>query len=177
MRSLLTRFRLLPLLGLLALVLASCSVPGVPATNAQLTAVQAVSSPRALPPVRFPQDEAAHRDLTEWWYYTGHMDAVTPDGQQHHYGFELVFFQNTRSDYPPVYMAHFAISDLTRGEFHYDQRRLTEPNAVIPDGTSSYGFNISINDWSPRGWNGLDHLPATMNGYTINLKLLCLNPP
>jgi len=167
----------LPVLCLLVLVLASCSVPGVPATTAQLPLVGAAPASQALPPIRFPQDEAAHRDLTEWWYYTGHMNAVTPDGKQHHYGFELVFFQALRSNYPPVYAAHFAISDITRDEFHYDQRRLTEPNAVIPNGDSTAGFNISINDWSARGLNGHDHLQATMNGYTINLDLNALKPP
>lgn len=175
MKNMLTRC--LPLLCLLALVLASCSVPGVPATDAKLPAVQAISSLPVLPPVRFPQDEAPHRDLTEWWYYTGHLNAVTPDGQTHHYGFELVFFQALRSDYPAVYPAHFAITDLTRGEFHYDQRRLVEPNAVISNGTSSTGFNISVGDWSMRGLNGLDHLQASMDGYTITLDLSGLKPP
>lgn len=159
------------------LTLAACSVPGVPTTTAQLPAAQAISSPQALPPVRFPQDEAPHRNLTEWWYYTGHLNAVTPDGKQHHYGFELVFFQVLRSDYPPFYPAHFAISDLARGEFHYDQRLLVEPNAIIPDRTSSAGFNLSVSDWSARGLNGLDHLHASMAGYTIALDLHGLKPP
>lgn len=177
MKRSVAHFSCLPLLCLLALVLASCSVPGVPATSAQLPAVGAAPAAQSLPPVRFPQDEAPHRDLTEWWYYTGHLNAVTPDGTTHHYGFELVFFQALRSDYPPVYAAHFAISDISRGEFHYDQRRLTEPGAVIPDGSSTTGFNVSINDWSARGLNGRDHLHATMNGYTIDLDLDALKPP
>ena len=167
----------LPLLCLLALLLASCSVPGVPATSAQLPLVGGVPAQPALPPIRFPQDEAPHRDLTEWWYYTGHLNAVTPDGRQHHYGFELVFFQSLRSDYPPIYTAHFAISDITRGEFHYDQRRLSEPNAVIPDGTSTSGFAVGIDNWSARGLNGRDHLQASMDGYAIDLSLDALKPP
>jgi predicted secreted hydrolase len=161
---------------LLILVLTSCGVPGVPTTAAQLPLVNAAPSAQALPPVRFPQDEAPHRDLTEWWYYTGHLNAVTPDGQQQHYGFELVFFQTLRSDLPPFYIAHFAISDLARNEFHYDQRRLTEPNAVIPNGTSSAGFNVGVNDWSAQGLNGKDHLEATMHDYTIKLDLNALKP-
>lgn len=175
MKKILTHYW--PLWCVLTLVLAACGVPGVPATDAQLPAIQAISSSSALPPVRFPQDEAPHRDLTEWWYYTGHLNAVTPDGQTHHYGFELVFFQALRSDFPAVYPAHFAITDLTRGEFHYDQRRLVEPSAVIPNGTSSAGFNLSVGDWSMRGLNGQDHLQASMDGYTINLDLSGLKPP
>src|SRR5207344_307067 len=145
---------------LLALVLASCGVPGIVSTNAQLPVVNTTPQKVTLPPIRFPQDEAAHRDLNEWWYYTGHMNAVTPDGRAHHYGFELVFFQALRSDLPPFYAAHFAISDVTRGEFHFDQRRLIEPGAAIPNGTSTSGIRVSIGDWSIQGVNGLDHLSA-----------------
>lgn len=168
---------LLALLTLLTLLLAACDVPGVPATDAQLPAVQALASPQALAPVRFPQDEAPHRDLTEWWYYTGHLDAVTPDGKSHHYGFELVFFQALRSDLPPVYAAHFAITDLARGEFHYDQRLLTEPGAILPNGTTTTGFHVSLDDWSIQGLNGLDHLQATMSNYAITLQVQGLKPP
>jgi predicted secreted hydrolase len=169
--------RLLPLLCLLTLLLASCQVPGVPATSAQLPRVSSVPTSQALPPIRFPQDEAAHRDLTEWWYYTGHIDALTPAGRQVHYGFELVFFQFLRSDYPPIYIAHFALSDLTRHEFHYDQRRLSEPDALLPGASATSGFRVSINDWSARGLNGHDHLQASMDGYTIDLRLDALKPP
>jgi predicted secreted hydrolase len=168
---------LIPLFVLLGLLLASCNVPGVPATAAQLPQVGMPTATPTLPPVRFPQDEAPHRDLTEWWYYTGHLNALLPDGQQHHYGFELVFFQILRSDYPPIYAAHFAISDIARGEFHYDQRRLMEPHAVLPAGSSNAGVNVAINDWSLRALNGHDHLKASMNGYSIDLDLSALKAP
>lgn len=165
------------ILLLLALVMASCSVPGIVSTNAQLPVVNATPQATPLPPVRFPQDEAAHRDLTEWWYYTGHMNATTPDGKPHHYGFELVFFQVLRSDLPPVFAAHFAISDVTRGQFHFDQRRQTEPGAFIPDGTSTKGVDVTIGDWSIQGLNGRDHLAAQMANYAMHLSLLGLKPP
>src|SRR2546425_12968097 len=171
--------RIAPLTGVLALLvllLSSCSFPGVTSTSAQLPVVNTTPQAQSLPPVRFPQDEGAHRDLTEWWYYTGHLNAVTSTGQTRHYGFELVFFQALRSDLPPVYAAHFAISDVTRGEFHFDQRRLIEPGAVIPDGKSTSGIRVSIGDWSIRGVNGLDHLEAAMTNYTLHVDLLGLKP-
>src|SRR6266699_729905 len=160
---------------LLSLILSSCSVPGIVATDAQLPAVKTTPQTISLPPVRFPQDEAAHRDLTEWWYYTVH--AITPVDHPRHYGFELVIFQALRSDLPPVYAAHFAISDVTPGEFHFDQRRLTEPGAVIPNGTSTSGINVSVGDWSIHGLNGLDHLAAEMPNYAMNITLQGLKPP
>jgi len=160
-----------------ALLLSSCSFPGIVTTNTQLPVVSTTPQASALPPIRFPQDEGAHRDLTEWWYYTGHLNTVTPDGTTHHYGFELVIFQALRSDLPPVYAAHFAISDITRGEFHFDQRRLTEPDAVIPNGTSTRGIDLHVGDWSIQGVNGYDHLSAAMPNYALHLDLLGLKPP
>src|SRR5260370_11007222 len=166
----------LMLFASLALLLASCGFPGIPSTSTQLPQVNVSPTPTVLPPVRFPQDEAAHRDLTEWWYYTGHFSAMIPGGAIHHYGFELVFFQGLRSTFPPVYAAHFAISDITGGTFHFDQRRQTEPDAVLPNGTSSSGINVAINDWSVKGVNGLDHLAASMPGYTLRVDLQGLKP-
>jgi predicted secreted hydrolase len=170
------RICILGLLIFLSLMLSSCSVPGIVTTSAQLPVIKTTPQTTALPPVRFPQDEAAHRDLTEWWYYTGHMNAITPGGKAQHYGFELVIFQALRSDLPPVYAAHFAISDVTRGEFHFDQRRLTEPGALIPNGTSTNGINVSIGDWSIQGLNGLDHLSAEMTNYHMHITLRGLKP-
>jgi predicted secreted hydrolase len=160
----------------LALLLSSCGFPGVASTPAQLPTVSVAPTATPIPPIRFPQDEAPHRDLTEWWYYTGHMNAVMPGGQVHHYGFELVFFQALRGDLPPVYAAHFAISDITRGEFHFDQRRLTEPNAVISDGTSTGGIDVQVGDWSINGINGSDHLAAKMENYALHISLEGLKP-
>lgn len=153
-------------------LLSACGFPGIVSTSAQLPIVSKASTPTsALPPVRFPQDEAAHSDLTEWWYYTGHMNATDADGKPHRYGFELVIFQALRSSFPPVYAAHFAISDVTRGEFHFDQRRLIEPGAVIPNGTSTKGIDEHVGDWTIQGLNGLDHLSAQMNNYGIHIDL------
>lgn len=165
------------ILFVFVLILSSCGVPGVVTTSAQLPVVRVNGQTNSLPPIRFPQDEAAHRDLTEWWYYTGHMKGVTPDGKSHHYGFELVVFQVLRGDFSPVYAAHFAISDVTRGEFHFDQRRLIEPSAVIPNGSSTSGNNVSVGDWSIQGLNGTDHLAATMTNYTLHVMLQGRKPP
>ena len=169
-------FGVVPALIVLIVILSSCGFPGVVSTSAQLPTVSVEPTATPLPPIHFPQDEAPHRDLTEWWYYTGHMNATMQGGQVHHYGFELVFFQALRGDLPPVYAAHFAISDVTRGEFHFDQRRLIEPNAIIPDGTSTSGIDIHIDDWSIKGINGSDQLVAKMNNYALRIHLEGLKP-
>src|SRR5581483_3110434 len=80
---------------------------------------RAPDPPRAAPqPVTFPRDEAPHDNLTEWWYYTGHL--FTDDGAR--YGFEFVIFQVVRGDYPVLYLAHMAVTDGPRGRYWHDQR-------------------------------------------------------
>ncbi|HEY7417953.1 MAG TPA: carotenoid 1,2-hydratase, partial [Ktedonobacteraceae bacterium] len=162
-------------LGLM-IMLTACSFPGMVETSRQLPQVsQAAPQPTTLPPMRFPQDEGGHNNLTEWWYYTGHLEATDAAGQPHTYGFELVVFQVLRSNLSPVYASHFAISDVTRGQFHFDQRRLTEP-APVPPGTSTSGIDIHVSNWSIQGLNGQDHLIASMQDYAINLSLSSVKP-
>jgi len=160
---------------ILALILSSCTFPGLVSTSEQLPVVSQTTQNSQLPPIHFPQDEGAHNNLTEWWYYTGHMDAMESGGKAHRYGFELVVFQVLRSNFPPVYAAHFAISDVTRGAFHYDQRRLNEPDQK-PDGTSTNGIDVHMGDWTIQGLDGRDHLTAAMKDYAINLDLAGVKP-
>src|SRR5690242_1243487 len=149
-------------LMLFSIILSSCGFPGLVSNAQQLPQVGQSTPTKQLPPIRFPQDEGAHKNLTEWWYYTGHLQATSADGTTRHYGFELVVFQALRSDLPALYASHFAISDIDRGEFHYDQRSAIDPHAIIPDGTSSAGVDLHIGDWTIQGVNGQDHLQASM---------------
>ncbi len=166
-------FVALPLLiAALALLLSACSVPGTIHGSGTLAPVSADTPTTApLPPVTFPQDEAPHHNLTEWWYYTGHFQGVDAQGQTHTYGFELTFFQTLRDGVSPYYAAHYAISDITRGQFHYhDQAAFVSPN-VVPAPGSTAGFNLALGGWSAKGLNGHDQLAASMTGYAISLSL------
>src|SRR5487761_2174981 len=145
----------LALVGLLALLLAGCGVSGpIHPTSALPPASAATTTPAPLPPVTFPQDEAPHQDLTEWWYYTGHLHGVDAQGRTHTYGFELVFFQTLRGQLPPYYAAHFAISDITAGQFHYDQRASFATTAALPAAGATTGFALALGGWTIRGLNG-----------------------
>lgn len=154
------------LVGLLALLLAGCGMPGMVAAGGHLPQVGPAPTPTPLPGVQFPQDEAPHHNLTEWWYYTGHLH-----GSGHDYGFELTFFQTLRGQLPPYYAAHYAISDLGRGEFHFDQRAGFGASADIPPAGSRNGFALTLGGWTLRGLNGSDHLHAAMDGYSFDLDL------
>lgn len=165
------------LLLVFLLILAGCGVPGMVPAGQSLRAPSPTATAVPLAPARFPQDEAPHRNLTEWWYYTGHLQGADAAGQAHNYGFELTFFQVLRGGVAPVYIGHYAISDITRGQFHYDQRLLMEPNAILPNGTTTTGFDLTIADWTMRGVNGLDALAASMTDYAIQLTLQGAKPP
>jgi predicted secreted hydrolase len=161
---------------ILTLLLSACSFPGVASTSAQLPLVSEKATPQALPPVHFPQDEGAHSDLTEWWYYTGHLQGRDASGNTHQYGFELVIFQAQRSTLPVFYSAHFAVSDLTRSEFHYDQRRMSNIAASAARTHAPAGIDLHIGDWSMQGLNGHDHLAAEMQDYALDLDLVGQKP-
>jgi predicted secreted hydrolase len=78
----------------------------------------------------FPRDHGSHESFqTEWWYYTGHLSAT--DGRS--FGYQLTFF---RRGVPPdqvktlpskwsitqLYLAHFAVTDLSKRQFRYAER-------------------------------------------------------
>src|SRR5437763_4173204 len=129
-------------------LLSSCTFPGLVSTSAQLPSVGQKRATPNLPPISFPRDEGVHNDLTEWWYYTGHLKATDVAGKLHQYGFELVIFRVSRSDLPPVYPAHFAISDIAQSEFHYDQNRITKMNEDSARGTTTKGIDVQVGNWS-----------------------------
>lgn len=140
--------------------------------SAEPTATRAAAAyltpPPAIQPIVFPDDEAPHDVLTEWWYYTGHL--FVPGGER--YGFEFVFFQARRGAFPPVYAAHFAITDTVKGSFTYEQR--IGPNAIVP---ADEGFSLRLDEWTMSGANGVDQLSAAMDCYAIELTLRSEKPP
>src|SRR5262245_22548492 len=162
-RTLLPRCGLLLALALAAL-LSACAMPGAIATAGRLPDAGQRPVAKPLPPITFPQDEAPHHDLTEWWYYTGHLHGTDASGLPHAYGFELTFFQTLRGQFAPFYAAHYAISDITRGQFHYDQRAGFEPPSVIPAEDTAKGFSLALDGWTAHGLDGRDRLHAAMDG-------------
>ena len=124
--------------------------------------------------MRIPQDEAPHHDETEWWYFSGHLRGFDIFGKPHSYGYELVFFQ---FDFPnqaqPVYQANLALTDLTGGNFHYEQKIAAQP---IPDQKNR--FSLRISDWSMEGRSGADSLAAQFSdgSYGIRLQQISLEP-
>ena len=69
-------------------------------------------------PLAFPRDDGPHDRLTEWWYYTGHLQ--TESGRR--FGFEAVIFRAERSSVPTGWVSHLALTDEQGGRFYYAQR-------------------------------------------------------
>jgi predicted secreted hydrolase len=158
---------------ILALSLAACgeqAKEAFPTPTNNPTAGQIVApSPGPVKDAKliFPDDEAPHNNLTEWWYYTGHIN--TTDGGK--YGFEYVIFQGIRGNFPVGYVSHFAVTDMTKNQFKYDQKITANAQKVEFGGKN--GFNLAVGDWTMRGVSGREKLKAAMTDgtYAIDLNL------
>ena len=106
---------------------------------------------------RFPEDHGPHPDFrNEWWYVTGNLDGVAGE----RFGFELTFFRFslTPQDHSgidsswqtnQVYIAHFAITDVSAKEFHVAQR-YSRGSAGLAGATAD-PFRLWLDDWSIEG--------------------------
>jgi len=101
----------------------------------------------------FPKDHGSHPAFrTEWWYYTGHLQAK--DGRP--FGFELTFF---RRAIPPdevktqpsqwsvshLYLAHFAVTDIAGRRFHFSEK--LSRAGLGKAGADESQLRVWIDDW------------------------------
>ena len=160
MRRLTLRLTFLLSVVLLVAGCAGAPEPGLPPAPPPTPVVYA--------PVTFPKDEAPHNDLTEWWYYTGHLEAA--DGRR--WGFEQVIFQVMRGSLPPFYVSHFAVTDHTRKQFRYGEQLVQGAQAQPAE-----GFAFDVGGWRMRGLLGSDEIAASTDQYAIDLRLTANRPP
>jgi predicted secreted hydrolase len=132
---------------------------------AALRAPDAPGFARALSPrpFVFPADHGPHPDFrTEWWYYTGNLEAR--DGRR--FGFQLTFFRAAlaaaaaapAAAAPPplrrssawaarqVYFAHFALTDAARQRFLAEE--WWERQALGLAGARASPFRVWVGPWS-----------------------------
>jgi len=135
-------------------------------------------------PVSLPRDEAAHFDVTtEWWYYTGFLNGA--DGKR--YGFELVFFKAFAAPQAkvmgilpinwisnPVYVAHFAVSDLAARE-HVQFERSNFPQFWSASAADDQ-HAVWNGQWGTWGGGGKHYLQATAGNYALWLNLDSAKP-
>jgi predicted secreted hydrolase len=130
-------------------------------------------------PLSLPEDNAAHYwAQTEWWYYTGHLNA--PDGRE--FGYELTFFKRLTNEDKlpglfipiPAYwvkdvgmVAHFAVTDLKNKKFKAQEL----DNILKKSKADEKKYDVMIDKWTAREENGKHILHAEMKGYQIDLEL------
>ena len=124
-------------------------VPGLAADTAQEFRVATKGYQYA-----FPRDHGAHEEFrTEWWYYTGQLTAK--NGRP--FGYELTFFRRgmprdqtktlpSQWAVTQLYMAHFAISDLSKGRFHYTDKMSRA--GLSKAGAATDRLHVWIDRWS-----------------------------
>jgi predicted secreted hydrolase len=146
---------------------------------------QGLSEPPSDGAILLPNDLFAQAGAeTEWWYYTGHCK--TDAGRE--FGFELVFFKR-RTDRDivgglpmaavanPMYFAHFAVSDITRGIFHYSQKRSFDKPFDTPVRMSTTTCDIDLGGWTIREVVGNHVLHAQLDdGLTFDAILKSEKP-
>ena len=138
------------------LALAGCGGPILANPPAQRPAAAAAPTP-TLPvvddpvPVQLPRDDAPHRRLTEWWYYTGHLE--DEDGGR--WGFEYVVFRAERGGFPVAWASHLALTDEAGGRFTYAERSDIGPGVDRAGGQPGvFDFALTGRDPTRPGTSG-----------------------
>ncbi|HSD75580.1 MAG TPA: lipocalin-like domain-containing protein [Steroidobacteraceae bacterium] len=135
-------------------------------------------------PFEFPRDHGPHREFRhEWWYLTGHLDAEA--GQR--FGFELTFFRYAiapgkrpaaeASEWraTQIYVAHFAITDVSRGQFYFNERRDRE--ALQLAGAEAQPPRVWLQNWTLRLDGTQWQLSAGDARYALHLTLVPAGAP
>ena len=159
------RHSLLFLLGaaLFTLTLAACARDFAPLADVP----PAAADPAALPPISLPADHAPHDNLSEWWYFTGHLS----DDSVHEYGFEFVIFQADRGG-EIAYAAHFALTDPAAGDFAYDQR-----TSFAHGSRQAVGLDLCVGGWTLAEADGSFAFTADLPDRRLTLRLSPIKPP
>jgi predicted secreted hydrolase len=127
--------------------------------------------------ITLPRDHFPHYQFrTEWWYFTGNLQAA--DGRA--FGYQLTFFRHgyrppgigqpfaSRFVMNDVKFAHFALTEASAGQFHFDSRvsRGAYGEAGFADGNRL----AWINDWEVDFSKDF-RLKASAKDYAIELEL------
>jgi predicted secreted hydrolase len=113
-------------------------------------------------PFVFPDDHGPHDDFrSEWWYFTGNLDAA--DGRR--FGFQYTVFRGALAPPGPdstgaadetegwstrqVYLGHFALTDVA-GRSFTEVERYTRGSAGLA-GARANPFRVWLDDWELTG--------------------------
>jgi len=100
----------------------------------------------------FPEDHGPHPDFrTEWWYFTGNL--ASEDNKK--FGYQFTIFRtaltkekderSSKWSSNQIYMAHFAVTDISNNKFYFDERFNREGNNLA--GAQASPFKVWVEDW------------------------------
>ncbi|MBU6482672.1 MAG: carotenoid 1,2-hydratase [Nitrospirae bacterium] len=133
----------------------------------------------------FPRDHGSHEEFrTEWWYYTGRLTAK--DGRP--FGYQLTFFRRgmprdqvrtlpSQWAVTQLYLAHFAVSDLRKGRFHYAEK--ISRAGLGKAGAARDRLHVWIDQWnaeSPSSTSDTQTLRATEGDLALQLTVSPVKP-
>jgi predicted secreted hydrolase len=159
----------------------ACAADGVLPFGSAGASFEQALAPRAF---EFPRDHAAHPTFAhEWWYLTGHLAA--PSGER--FGFELTFFRvavaraaaaeadASRWRTQQMYIAHFAVTDIGRGQFRFQERFARD--ALGLSGAQANPLKVWLEDWSLEEAGGSWRIRAAERGYALDVEVTAELPP
>lgn len=112
---------------------------------------------------QFPKDHAPHPEFDfEWWHHVGNVKSDS--GEQ--FGYQLTIFRKKvfRKD---AYVAHLALSDITRGRYRYLEAKTGRAVSMVEDGR----FNLFLKGFSLNISGHKHRLIAGGEDFAINLIL------
>jgi predicted secreted hydrolase len=99
-----------------------------------------------------PADHGPHPDFrTEWWYFTGNLIS----DKEREFGYQFTIFRTALTKNKPkrnsdwnsnqIYMAHFAVTDISNNKFYFDERFSREGNNLA--GAQVNPLKVWLEDW------------------------------
>ncbi len=131
---------------------------------------------------QFPRDHGAHPPFrTEWWYFTGNLQAA----QQRKFGYQLTIFRQGLQFTPAqaqskwavrdFYFGHFTISDLAKDQFHVAER--VSRGALGEAKAATDRMDVVLGPWSiEQGAGETYHLLANEAEMAIDFQEHPLKP-
>lgn len=153
------------LLGIVVgLLLSGCAQAAAPLPDPAAPAPVEIAD---LPPIELPRDHRPHQDLTEWWYFTGHLQ----DRAGTWFGFEFVIFAANRQSLGSSFAAHLAISGPNPDSFRYAERTSNV------HGAANRGDRLCVGGWDLGiGESGFS-IAAGDEAIGLDLRLRPQKPP
>ncbi len=129
----------------------------------------------------FPRDHGSHPEFrTEWWYFTGNLK----DGFNNRFGYQMTFFRqgvlyrgkdaNNPWSLRDLYLAHFALTDVSSNRFWYAERVSREGPGLA--GASQEKMEVWLLNWFAKMEGNPIEIEARHQDMALSLRLTPKKP-